>query len=669
MDRVSADIRIDESATDVFREVSVRGQREVPRGLERVARVVAILLPLLTIAVALTGSLDAMTRRAGHLAFAIPLIFLYYPSRKGESRRVTYLDLALAAISLVVFAWVVIERERIMWRLVYVDPLSTVELVFGILAVLLVMEATRRTLGWTLGVIAAVFIVYAFAGPLIPGVLGHKGVTVELLVEHLYLVPEGVFNKVTGVMATYLMVFLTFGTFLRFSGGDLLFRDLTYAAAGKIVGGPAKAAVFGSMLMGSVTGSTIANVVTTGTITIPLMKRIGFKPEEAGAVETAAGAGVALMPPVMGAGVFIMSEITGIPLITILKFSLVPAVLFFASIYAYVHVKARKRNMMLGKYDEEIGTVWTVLGRGLHLLLPLAFLIYLLVKNYSPFYAASASVVMLWAMIYLRAETRMSLRDFLRALEATTRGALMLSATMANAAIVVGVIGITGLMLKTTSILVSLAGGSMGLGVLMVAVLSSILGMGLPITSAYVIVSTLGAPALTELGMTLLGAHLIVFWFAQSATITPPICMTAFVAAQIADGPPMRTGFESLRVAKPLYLVPFMFAYSNLLSASWWQVLLSGLVGLMALLMIIVASEAFLMGALSSRARALAGAAGVPFGMAALTQDPWTTGAWGLVGFALTLGIYLFQALRGPESALRAAEGAARDPDTGGASR
>jgi TRAP transporter 4TM/12TM fusion protein len=637
--------------TGVFREVSVPGQREISPGVERIARAAAIVLPLLTIFVGLTGSFDSMTQRAGHLAFALPLIFLYYPARKGDTRRPTRLDLGLAVVSVIVFAWVVVGRERIMWRLVYVDPLSTADLVFGMLAVVLVIEATRRTLGWTLGVIATVFIVYALAGSWIPGVLGHKGVSFDLLVEHLYLVPEGVFNRVTGVMATYLMVFLTFGTFLRFSGGDLLFRDLTYAAAGNIVGGPAKAAVFGSMLMGSVTGSTIANVVTTGTITIPLMKRIGFRPVEAGAVETAAGVGGALMPPVMGAGVFIMSEITGIPLITILKFSLIPAVLFFANIYAYVHIKARKRHMVLGEVDESVGSVWSVLGRGFHLLLPLGLLIYLLVQNYSPFYASSASVLALWAMIYVRAETRMSLRDFLRALEATTRGALMLSATMANAAIVVGIISITGLMLKTTSIMISTAGGSLFLGIVIVALISTLLGMSLPITSAYVIVSTLGAPVLTELGMSLLGAHLIVFWFAQSATITPPICMTAFVAAQIAGGPPMRTGFEALRVAKPLYLVPFMFAFSSLLSSTWWEVVLAGFVGLMALLLILVGVEGFLKGALSLPARMVAGAAVVVFGLAVFSGDPWVTCYWGLLGLGLTLGIYLFQVLRGPEAA------------------
>ena len=295
------------------------------------ARWAAVVLPALTILVAFTGWFDAVTRRAGHLAIAIPLVFLFYPALKsrtshtrstggtGRSSRVSRFDIVLALAAFSAFAWMLVDRERIMWRLVYIDPLTGPDLVFSALAVALVLEATRRTLGMTLVVVALVFIGYALAGPVMPGILEHKGVSVVLLLEHLYMVPEGLFNQVTGVMATYLLVFLTFGSLLRVAGGDQIFMDLTLAASGRWVGGPAKAAVVGSTMMGSVSGSTIANVVTTGTITIPLMKRTGLKPHEAAAVETAAGTGGALMPPVMGAGAFIMAEITGIPLLTILK--------------------------------------------------------------------------------------------------------------------------------------------------------------------------------------------------------------------------------------------------------------------------------------------------------------------------------------------------------------
>ncbi len=603
----------------------IPGQRALAGRIAVVARWVAIVLPAVTILVAFTGWFDAVTRRAGHLAFAIPLVFLFYPALKGP-RRVGPLDLTLAAASLVAFGWMLVDRERIMWRLVYVDQMTTLDLVFAALAVVLVLEATRRTLGWTLVIVAVAFIAYALAGPVMPGILEHKGVSPQLLLEHLYMVPEGLFNQVTGVMATYLLVFLTFGSLLRAAGGDQIFMDLTMAAAGRWVGGPAKAAVVGSTLMASVSGSTIANVVTTGTITIPLMKRTGLKPHEAAAIETAAGTGGGLMPPVMGAGAFLMAEITGIPLITILKYSLIPALLFFGSIYGYVHVKARKHRLSSLHaegiaVEGEVPGLWRTVVRGAHLLAPVVLLVYLLAENYSPFLAASACVVALWLVSYLRRETRMSGRRLLEALETTTHGALVLSATMATAAMIVGVISLTGLMLKTTSVMVALAGGSILIGIAIVAGIASVLGMGLQITSAYIIVSTLGAPALTELGIPLLTAHLIIFWFAQSATVTPPICMTAFVAAQIAGAGPMRTGFEALRVAKALYIVPLMLAFAGLLSNNWVEVLLDGTSGLMLLLMFPVVTMGFYQGALGMGGRATGALAGLLFAAACFSSS------------------------------------------------
>lgn len=589
------------------------GQRELGGVLGHVVRWAAIVLPALTILVAFTGWFDTMSRRAGHLAFTIPLILLLYPASRRHAARLPWFDRVLAAAALAAFAWIIYGRDRIMWRLVYVDPVEWPDLLLGVAAILLVMEATRRTLGWTLVTIAATFIAYALAGPLMPGVFEHKGVPFALLIEHLYLVPEGLFNMVTGVMATYLLVFLAFGTFLRLGGGEKIFTDLTMIAAGRWTGGPAKAAVVGSTLMGMVSGSTIANVVTTGTITIPLMKRNGFRAYEAAAIETAAGTGGAITPPVMGAGVFIMAEISGIPLLRILAYSVLPALLYFFSIWIYVDVKARKRGLGALAGDESRGSLARTLGRAAHLIVPLLILVYMLVRDYSPFYAAAVSVLALVATSALKAETRMGPRAILRALELTTREALVLSATTAIAALVVGVITVTGLMLKVTSAMVALANGSLFVGLVITALISSILGMGLPITSSYIIVSTLGAPALTELGLSLLAAHLVIFWFAQSATITPPVCMTAFVAAQIAGAPPMRTGFESLRVAKALYLVPLMFAYSNLLSGNWLAMAFDAAAGMLWLGMFPLVTEGYYFGPLRAGGRLAAATAAVAF--------------------------------------------------------
>ncbi len=619
------------------------GQHEPTGWLAFIVRWAAIVLPVLTVAVAFTGWFDTMTRRAGHLAFTIPMIFLVYPIARGGIRRVGWLDGGLSLAALASFMWIVIERERIMWRLTYVDPVGWLDVTFGIIAILAVLEATRRTLGWTLVVFALVFFAYALAGPMMPGLLEHKGVPFPLLIEHLYLVPEGLFNMVTGVMATYLLVFLLFGTILRLGGGERLFTDLTVIVAGRWTGGPAKAAVVGSTLMGMVSGSTIANVVTTGAITIPLMKRNGFKPHEAAAIETAAGTGGAITPPVMGAGVFIMAEITGVPLLKILAYSVLPALLYFFSIWIYVDVKARKRG--IGKLDTAgapRSLLPTVL-RAAHLLAPLVVLVYMLIRDFSPFYSSSIAVLALLAIGSLRRETRMNPREVMRSLELTTRDALMLSATTAIAALVVGIISITGLMLKVTAGMVAMAGGSLFLGIVVIAVVSAIVGMGLPITSSYIIVATLGAPALTELGLSLLAAHLVIFWFSQSATITPPVCMTAFVAAQIAGAPPMRTGWEALSVAKALYLVPLMFAYTNLLSGDWTRMIFDASAGMLWLAAFPLVTEGYYYGALGIAGRVVVTGAAVTFFLAAFSLALAPTVAWLAAGLLLMGALAWYQ--------------------------
>jgi TRAP transporter 4TM/12TM fusion protein len=390
--------------------------------------------------------------------------------------------------------------------------------------------------------------------------------------EHLYMLSDGLFNFITGIQATFLFTFLTFSAFLRASGGDRVFADLALAAAGHRRGGPAKVAVASSALMGMLSGSTVSNVATTGTLTIPMMVRSGFLPLEAAAIETSASVGGALMPPVMGAGVFLMAAFTGVPLVTILTYSFLPAVLYFASVYFYVDVKARKRGIP-PLPRESLGRVGGVLKEGGYLFLPIAVLTYLLLADYTPFFASSACVLMVVAVSYLRRETRLTPRKLLITLEASTRAVLTLSALAASSAIMYGVLTATGLLVKMTSIVLALAGGSLFVCLLYVALMSYVVGLSLPVTASYVLIAALGASALTELGLSTLAAHLVIFWFSQDATITPPVCMTAFVAARIAGTPPMRTGWESVRVAKALYLVPFLFAYGSLLSRSVTEVL------------------------------------------------------------------------------------------------
>lgn len=573
-------------------------QRKLKGPLGHIARAIAIALPVLTLWWAFSGWWDSMTRAAAHLMLAVPLVFLYYPSTPRR-QNVTWIDFALAALSTIAFGWIVISQDRLMWRLVYVDPLTWPDLALGIVAIAVVLEATRRIIGWSLIVTTALFLVYAIGGPLMPGALQHQGVPISLLIDHLYLVPEGLFNVITGIMATYLLMFLAFANLLRLGGGTRIIMDVATVLGSRMTGGPAKVAVLGSALMGMVSGSTSANAITMGTITIPLMKQNGFRAIEAAAIETAAGVGGALMPPVMGAGVFIMAELTGIPLVTILTYSVLPAILYFASVFAYVHVKASRRGLTPTASAPALRPLLMAARDGMHLVVPFVLLVAMLVWGYTPFYAASLGVVALIAISYTRPHARLTPRRIAEAFEITTRGALMLSVTSACAAIVMGIITSTGLMSKITVITLALAQNSLFIGIVLVAVIAFILGLGLPVTMSYILVSTLAAPALGDLGATLLASHLVIFWFAQDATITPPLCTTAFVAATIAGSPPMQTGWESFRVAKALYVIPFLLVYSNLLSGNVPLMLFDFCAALLALSLLPVVMEGWLNGALA----------------------------------------------------------------------
>lgn len=519
----------------------------------------------------------AVQMRAIHLAVAVPLTFLLYPmfaSRASANPR--WADWLLAVVACAAFLWVVYSNYRFERRFAYYDPIEPLDLVFGVIAILVIFEATRRTVGWSIVILNAIFIIYALTGPIWPGLFEHRGSSPMRLIEHLYMLSDGIFNFIMGITATFLFTFLMFGAFLRVSGGDRIFTDLALAIAGGRRGGPAKVAIISSALMGMLSGSTVSNVATTGTMTIPLMKRTGFKNYEAAAIEATASLGGALTPPLMGAGVFIMSAFTGVPLLTIMLYSVIPAILYYISLYCYVDIKARKKGLA-GLPRADLPLLSRVLLDGGHIFLPIFVLIYLLSIGYTPYYASAACVAGVFVVSWLRAATRMTPKMLMLALSASTRVVITISALSASAAMIYGVITMTGLLGKVSSIIIALSGGSLFLAIILIGLMSYVLGMGLPVTASYVLIAALGAPALGDLGPSILAAHLIIFWFSQDSTITPPICMTAFVAARIAQAPPMRTGWEAVKLAKALYVVPFMFAYSSLLSDNWVEVVFDGL--------------------------------------------------------------------------------------------
>ncbi len=529
------------------------------------------LITILIFYTAFYGAFPSKIQRAGFLMFMIPLIIFLVPAtKKSKTDSIPLTDIVLGIIVAISFAWILIDYDRIAFRIRYVHAVTNFDLIFGTIAVLSVIEATRRTLGWILVIITSVFIGYLFIGPYIPGPISFPALKYSLFIEHMYLVPEALFGIITGITSTFLYTFIAFGTFLLISGVDKYYMDICLALTGKARGGPAKVAVISSALMGTLSGSTISNVAVTGNLTIPMMKDIGFTPRDAASIETAASTGGSLTPPVMGAGVFLMSAITGIPLIVIITYSIIPAIMYFLSIFIYVELKARYHNLE-GSPPEKLPILKEVLGKSFYLFIPIIVLIGFLLKGYTPFIASAACTVLIVLFSFGQKATRIDIPKFILALKKSCENMMSITAVSACAGIIMGILTLSGLINKITSILLQVSGGVPFIALLCLAFLSYILGMGMPITLSYLLISMLGAPALLKLGIPILASHLFIFWFANVATISPPVCMTAFVAAEIAQEKNyMGVGFTTLNVAKAIYLVPFFFIYTIILSSNIW---------------------------------------------------------------------------------------------------
>jgi TRAP transporter 4TM/12TM fusion protein len=569
-----------EDNDDLKKDFFPSGQRRPGGTFGLLTTIICSGLFLLTLLWAYDDPWNPYVQRAIHLMIMVSLAILLYPIRKTgkdangneDLGRPGAFDILLAVVAVAAFAYTIWHGDRITERIPYFDEVTLADAVVGTLCVITIFEATRRTVGMSIVWLNAFFLLYAVSGPYWPGVFQHRGVDYVDLVESIYLLPGGIFNFITGLMATFIFVFLALGVFLRASRCDSVFTDIALSLAGSRRGGPAKVAVISSALMGMLSGSSIGNVVTTGAMTIPMMKKVGFRPYEAAAIETTASVGGVLTPPIMGATVFILAEFTGVELVTILAYSVIPAVLYFVSLYFYVDIKAGKRGLE-GLTKDQLPVFWQVIKSGGHVFIPILVLIVLLVLGYTPFWAGASCVIATVFTSYLRKHTRITLRRIVIAMEASTRVTMTLSALGASAAIIYAVLTITGLLVKASSIILALAGGSLFIGIILIALMSYVLGMSLPVTAAYVLIASLGAPALEELGVSLFTAHLIILWFSQDSTITPPICMTAFVAARVADAPPMKTGFQSVLMAKALYIIPFVFAYGSLLDESVLEIL------------------------------------------------------------------------------------------------
>jgi TRAP transporter 4TM/12TM fusion protein len=460
---------------------------------------------------------------------------------------------ALMAASLFAFLYIAFEHESLVRRS---GAATTLDLAAGAIALLIVLELARRATGRGLVIVALLALVYAWAGPWLPGVLAHRGYSPRRLVEHLYLSAEGIWGIPLGVSADFVYLFVLFGAVLEVSGGGALLIALASRVAGRMRGAPAMTAAVASALMGSLSGSAVANVVTTGTFTIPLMKRAGFKPYFAAAIEAAASTGGQITPPIMGAGAFILATWTGIPYAQVALAAIVPALLYYAALFAAIRFRAVKMNLPRGgELSRE------PVARRLHLLIPLAVVVALLASGRSPMRAAFWAVITAFATAFVRKETRPDLRTTGRALLAGASSTVQVAAACATAGIVVGVASLTGIGLRMSDLIITLSGGNLLAALGLTALGSIVLGMGLPTTAAYVVLAALGAPALVSLGVPMLAAHLFIFYFGCISNVTPPVALAAYAASGIADSPPVRTAGVAMALAATGFVVPFMFVY------------------------------------------------------------------------------------------------------------
>jgi TRAP transporter 4TM/12TM fusion protein len=504
--------------------------------------------------VAWFGPPDALTFRSVHLGFALVLAFLMLPARKGGAfERPRWLEAALILASLVVCGYLVVEREYIIDRMIYVDALRPADWVLSVATVLLVLEATRRAVGLTLPLTAAVFLLYA----IFPG-----GAELRQLMEQLYLTTEGILGIPIYVSATYVMLFIVFGALVERTGTGQLFMDFAMSLTGRTAGGPAKVACLTSGMFGTVSGSAVANVMTTGTFTIPLMKRIGYPPAFAGAVEAVASTGGQIMPPIMGAAAFIMAEFLGVSYLTVTVFALLPALLYYIALFMTVHFEAKRLGMQ-GLPGSELPQVFKVLKERGHLFLPLAIIIGTLLAGYSAPFAALCGIASTIPTALLRKTTRHYVRlgNVIEALEFGARNTVSVALSCACAGIVIGVIYLTGLGLEFTDFVLAAAANHMLPALILTSIAGIVLGMGMPTAPAYIMQTALLVPALVKLGVQVEAAHLFVLYFAILSAITPPVALAVYAANGISRAGLWESSFAALRLGATGYIIPFMFVF------------------------------------------------------------------------------------------------------------
>ena len=535
--------------------------RKLTGPIGKITSIIAIAMSMFQFYTAGFGTLLSAKQRSLHIIFAFTLGFLLYPAtKKSKKDKVSIFDFVFIGLTIIVFGYLFVFVEQIANK---GTDLTTIDRIFGAIAILITLEVTRRVVGPELPIVSIVFLLYAKFGPYLPGLLAHRGFTVERIISQMYLALEGIMGIPLGVSATFVFMFILFGAFLDKTGVGKFFIDLAFAATGHLKSGPAMTAVVASGLMGSISGSSVANTVTTGAFTIPLMKKTGYKPYFAGAVEATASTGGQIMPPVMGAAAFIMAEFTGFSYLNIVAAAAIPAILYYFAVGTMVHLEASRLGLK-GLPREELPKLGKILKAEGYLLIPLVAIIVFLVMQYTPTLSAFAAIIIsiVIAVIasLIKKDNSFGIKEIFGAFEAGAKGAVGVACACACAGMIVGVVTLTGLGLRIAELIVALARGNLLLTLFFTMIASIILGMGLPTTAKYIVLATMAVPALTKLGVNLMAAHLFILYFGVVADITPPVALAAYAGAGIAGANSMKTGVQAFKLAIAAFIVPYIFA-------------------------------------------------------------------------------------------------------------
>jgi len=547
--------------------------------------VYAIFISLFHFGINIWGGISDLWFNSAHFALLASLGFLTYEASKDDNK-VSILNVIFAMLSLFTFIYMVLFEESLYE--VANSQMRFSDLFVAGLTITLATIMVKKSTGYIIpGIIVFCIAYLLFLGQHIDGIFAFAGMDYERFLYRMFYTSEGLFGPIATISSTYVFMFILFAAFLLKSGAGDFIVDLSDAVAGKFTGGTGHVAVFSSALMGTISGSAVANTVSTGSITIPMMKKAGFKPTFAAAVEAAASTGGQIMPPIMGAGAFIMAQMTGISFVTIISVSVLPAILYFASISVYIHIHAKENNV---KGTDNNIKILPLLREGFHFIIPLSTLVGLLVYGFTPTYSAGIAIVAIIASSYLTKHKRMGIKEIMEALALGSQNMVVTGVLLIAVGVLVGIINISGVGITFSQLIMEWSGNSLLIAIVLIALASLILGMGLPVTASYVVLSVLSAPALVglmltpemaslvnagitlpEVTMYLLSAHLIIFWLSQDSNLTPPVCLAAFAAAAIAKTPPMKTGLVAWKVGKGMYIIPMLFAFTPLITGSWLE--------------------------------------------------------------------------------------------------